>query len=327
MTASLATRHADETLSIMQMFIHQPYTGRVLVFLLLLSHLVESLAVESERFLAELELIMEMEPLVLLKGMAWSKSDVALKKLKRMLWGFEALRIFCDKLARAMSEIVRAKAKVDTWILVGHDLRHRDMEQERQRVFEEFEKRRERLEYAHGNIKQRIEQGSKLREGISSVIGVEQNENISMLTWVTIAYLPLAFVAGLFSMDHLLVPLDAGWRAYGWITAAFLVGTVIFALTLQYWITTFRHMNQELQSAFQPVWNTQNYQDGSGGAGGAAGAGDKNKPIMTMPGAAKATGSERQAFRFGMPNAFSRILRRTVNTDRTRGTDEETGAW
>jgi len=29
---------------------------------------------------------------------------------------------------------------------------------------------------------------------ITSVLGVEQNENISMLTWVTIAYLPLTFV-------------------------------------------------------------------------------------------------------------------------------------
>ncbi|KAM7194686.1 hypothetical protein V8F20_007878 [Naviculisporaceae sp. PSN 640] len=328
-TGSMATRYADETRAIMQMFIHQPYTGRVLVFLLLLSHLVESLAVESEKFLGELELIMEMEPLVLLRGMAWSKSDVALKKLKRMLWGLEALRIFSDKLGQAMSEIARAKAKVDTWVLVGHDVRHPDMERERQRVFEEFEKRRERLEYAHGNIKQRIEQGGRLREGISSVIGVEQNENISMLTWVTIAYLPLAFVAGLFSMDHVIVPLDAGWKAYGWMTAAFLVGTWIFALTLQYWITTFRHLSQEVQTALQPVVKPSNHQNGTGGATGVGVARDKSKTFMMMAGAATAetTGSERPGFMFRMGNTFSHIIRRTKHADDRHGTDEEAGVW
>lgn len=237
-----AWKYAQEVREIMQMFVHQHYTGRVLVFLLLLSYLCEGLAVECENFQDELEKIMEMDAIILLRGMAWSKSDVALKKLKRMLWGLEALRIFSDKLARAINEVTRARDKMATWLMVGYNLRHSDMEREKQRVVEEFDKRRDRLRNAHASIQQRIEQGSRLREGISSVIGVEQNENISMLTWVTIAYLPLAFVAGVFSMDHLILPLDAGWPMYGWLTAAFLVCTVMFALTLQYWITTFRHV-------------------------------------------------------------------------------------
>lgn len=73
----------------------------------MLSHLVESLAAECEKFLDELDDVMEMGAMVLLEGIAWSKSDVALKKLKRMRWGLEALRIFSDKLARAMNEIAR----------------------------------------------------------------------------------------------------------------------------------------------------------------------------------------------------------------------------
>ena len=40
--------------------------------------------------------------MVLLKGIEWHKSDVALKKLKEMLWGLEALRVFDDKLKRAL---------------------------------------------------------------------------------------------------------------------------------------------------------------------------------------------------------------------------------
>ncbi len=44
--------------------------------------------------------------------MEWHKSDVALKKLKQMLWGFEALRVFGDKLAKALSETTRAEASM-----------------------------------------------------------------------------------------------------------------------------------------------------------------------------------------------------------------------
>jgi hypothetical protein len=47
--------------------------------------------------------------MVLLKGIEWHKSDVALKKLKEMLWGLEALRVFDDKLKRALIEIEQGK--------------------------------------------------------------------------------------------------------------------------------------------------------------------------------------------------------------------------
>lgn len=53
-----------------------------------------------------------VQPLVLLRGLPWRKSDAALKKLKRMLWGFEALRIYDDKLERAVDEINQAQQKM-----------------------------------------------------------------------------------------------------------------------------------------------------------------------------------------------------------------------
>jgi len=46
---------------------------------------------------------------VLLKGLKWHKSDVALKKLKDMLWGLEALRVFSDKLEKVLEKIEDAK--------------------------------------------------------------------------------------------------------------------------------------------------------------------------------------------------------------------------
>jgi hypothetical protein len=50
--------------------------------------------------------------MVLLRGMEWHKSDAALKKLKQMLWGLEALRVFDDKLVRALREIKEGKETI-----------------------------------------------------------------------------------------------------------------------------------------------------------------------------------------------------------------------
>jgi hypothetical protein len=55
---------------------------------------------------------MFLQPMVLLKGMEWHKSDAALKKLKQMLWGLEALRVFDDKLVRALQEIKEGKETI-----------------------------------------------------------------------------------------------------------------------------------------------------------------------------------------------------------------------
>jgi hypothetical protein len=51
----------------------------------------------------------------------------------------------------------------------GEELRHRDMKRDVERVLEEFEKRHSRLENAHYSINQRIEQGTRLREGVSHI--------------------------------------------------------------------------------------------------------------------------------------------------------------
>jgi hypothetical protein len=44
--------------------------------------------------------------------MEWHKSDVAVRKLKQMLWGLEALRVFDDKLTRALREIKEGNEKM-----------------------------------------------------------------------------------------------------------------------------------------------------------------------------------------------------------------------
>jgi hypothetical protein len=50
-----------EIANILQMFIHQQYSGRILCFLLLLGYLCESLSKECEKFTDELDKIMGMD--------------------------------------------------------------------------------------------------------------------------------------------------------------------------------------------------------------------------------------------------------------------------
>jgi hypothetical protein len=51
-----------------------------------------------------------MQQKALLKGIEWQKSQLALRRLKAMLWAMEALRIFDDKLLSALTEIKEARS-------------------------------------------------------------------------------------------------------------------------------------------------------------------------------------------------------------------------
>ncbi|KAK4443437.1 hypothetical protein QBC34DRAFT_443388 [Podospora aff. communis PSN243] len=235
-----AATYALEAAETLQMFIHEQDTGRALVFMLLLGYMCEALAGECDVFIKELDQITGRSAKVLLEGMEWQKSGMALRQLKRMLWGLEALRIFKDKLAKAMDALNDARAKMVERVKKRETIQNKDMRRTVQRFIEEFEKRYGHVKNALGAIQQRIEEGTKLEEGITSVLSVEQNENISMLTWLTIVYLPPAFIVGVFGMGHDIVPTDAGWAAFIWLLAVFIMATIASALSLQFVIERFR---------------------------------------------------------------------------------------
>jgi len=48
----------------------------------------------------------------MLAGMEWHQSEAAIRKLKQMLWGLEALRVFRDKLQKALEELKLAQEKM-----------------------------------------------------------------------------------------------------------------------------------------------------------------------------------------------------------------------
>ncbi|KAK0642174.1 hypothetical protein B0T16DRAFT_462179 [Cercophora newfieldiana] len=235
-----ASAYALEAAETLQMFIHEQDTGRALVFMLLLGYMCEALAKECDIFITELDRITGRSAKVLLEGMEWQKSGMALRQLKRMLWGLEALRVFRDKLSKALDALKLARNKMTELVHRREAIQHKDMKRTVQRITDEFEKRYGHVQNSHRSIEQRIEEGTKLEEGITSVLSVEQNENISMLTWLTIVYLPPAFIVGVFGMGHDIVPTDAGWASFIWLLAVFIIATIASALSLQFVIERLR---------------------------------------------------------------------------------------
>jgi hypothetical protein len=105
---------------------------------------------------------------------------------------------------------------------------------------EEFGKRYSVLAGVQLRIQLKIRQVTRLRDGISAVTNVDdsrttikQDNNIRVLTLITIANLPLGFVTALFSANHDILPTDAGTTLYAILTAIFVVTTYGLALSLE----------------------------------------------------------------------------------------------
>ncbi|KAK4161191.1 hypothetical protein QBC43DRAFT_292255 [Cladorrhinum sp. PSN259] len=196
--------------TIMEKFIHQQGTGRCLSFLVVLGHLCQKLAAEYNTLLTQLDEIMDIGDKTLLEGLEdWWGTAEAVNKLKKMLWGWEALRVFNDKLASSSSQIQRAQDTMERTIrqyAVQHDA---DLIQETNNILDEFKKRYGMLVDVHDRTQLKIKQVTGLRDGISTITNVldnkttiQQGNNVRVLTYITIAYLPLGFVIGLYSVQH-----------------------------------------------------------------------------------------------------------------------------
>lgn len=101
---------------------------------------------------------------MLLEGLEWGTSE-AVDKLKKMLWGLEALRVFDDRLSASLSQIQKAQEAMERTIKQECD---RAMLQEYNNVIEEFEKRSGMLSDVQVRTQLKIRQVTGLRDGVSN---------------------------------------------------------------------------------------------------------------------------------------------------------------
>ncbi|KAM7206548.1 hypothetical protein V8F20_002674 [Naviculisporaceae sp. PSN 640] len=202
---------------LLKKFIHQQGSARGLVFLLLLGHVCERLAGGYEDLLKRLDEIMEIGDRTLLEGLEeWFNTEQSINKLKKMLWGWEALRVFNDKLNSSISQIQRAQEAMEHVIKQDAAQQHVILIQEYTSVMDDFKRRHSMLVDVHEKVQLKIKQVTGLRDGISTITNVidtqtaladnkttiQQNNHIRTLTYITIVYLPLGLVCALFSLEE-----------------------------------------------------------------------------------------------------------------------------
>ncbi|KAH8205701.1 hypothetical protein TruAng_000195 [Truncatella angustata] len=237
---------AGDIRRVQQIFIHQQSTGRCLVFLILLGHICENLAVEYERILKRLGLVVGLGEEVLLRGIDWASTQT-LERLKKMLWGLEALRAFDERLSASIHQIERATEALGRSAAKESSNQVTDLLHEYQQTLDEFTRRFDMLSDVDLRTKLKIKQVISLRDGISTVtnvadsraaletarITVNQGKNIRTLTYITVAYLPVGFVTGLFSVSHAPFMDSAGNLAFALLMTITILVTYMIALFLQ----------------------------------------------------------------------------------------------
>ncbi|KAK0722603.1 hypothetical protein B0T26DRAFT_643204 [Lasiosphaeria miniovina] len=255
---------------ILEKFIHQQASARCLAFLLLLGHLCEKLAVEYGKLLARLDDIMEIGDRTLLEGLEdWWGTTEAINKLKKMLWGWEALRVFNDKLSSSLSQIDRAHEAMEHTIKQDATNQHADLIQEYNGVVDEFKKRYGMLMDVHDKTQLKIKQVTGLRDGISTITNVvdtqtaladnqttiQQGNNIRTLTYITIAYLPPGFITALYSISHGTFMDDASNEQFIILIIVFSVATYVVAFSLEKVLELFKGKtwSAALKSRKKPV--------------------------------------------------------------------------
>ena len=194
----------------------------------------------------------------------------AVERLRSMMWGLESLRMLDDRAKASLKSINDTRTTLLDSMNKEHGKRHQALQQDWDRVIEDFDKRREQLVILQGNFELKIRQVTGLRDGLSTVTNVQdshtalkQNSNIRILTYITIAYLPLSFITvrnlgtffgilsplgqgrmtlcskywphlqALFSMSHGIIPDSAGTTLFAVLISIFVVSTFMVALSLE----------------------------------------------------------------------------------------------
>jgi hypothetical protein len=119
---------------------------------------------------------------VLLEGLEWSTGE-AVDKLKKLLWGLEALRVFDDRLSASLGQVQKAQEAMErvakqVCLFINdsnHNIlttfqdagqQHVDLLQEYNNIIEEFEKRYNMLCDVHIATQLKISQITGLRDGV-----------------------------------------------------------------------------------------------------------------------------------------------------------------
>jgi Mg2+ and Co2+ transporter CorA len=250
---------------IWNVFVHQPQTARCLVFLVFLGGMCDEMSTRYETVVLELVAILGLENNVLSDHFGWTQSQDVIPKLKRILWALEALRIFRDTLTSCLDRVSEAKSEMLMQVNQGPGRRHETLERSAQSYIEEFKKQHVKLSSTLGILQHKIEQISRYRDGISNVSSLEdsqtslrQDNNIKKLTWITIAYMPLAFATALFAIPPTqnIVRDGLGLSIFVGIIFPLFIFTLIVAQLLDWIVAVFSKVRKSCKHAANNLYRS-----------------------------------------------------------------------
>ncbi|KAH8777269.1 hypothetical protein BGZ57DRAFT_351768 [Hyaloscypha finlandica] len=215
----------------------------------------------------------------------------------------------------------------DAWDSVGNIVFNDDQKSNLQTQFSEIREILKRLGDSKLRFEAIRERARSLRDGIFSLTGVKEardarvlGENVKLLTYVTIFYLPLAFCTSLWAINDMF---GTGTRGFAIITVVLAVGTYAAVFGLLH-PTTQKDAIEAIRKGFSFSWITQKIKRGADDA-------NQNPPLK----AGKRKEKEKEGISSGlqtndataeppqqkMPTLFSKFRNRKVKG----GEDHEMG--
>ncbi|KAH8592658.1 hypothetical protein B0O99DRAFT_629484 [Bisporella sp. PMI_857] len=225
-------------------FIHQPQTGRFLVFSVILGFICREITRHYDDAIREFVRKFKFDNLSAsyLSDSAWLQGSEAEGQLQLSLWSLEGLYKLKNTMALSIRTIEQAKEDLHREIEDGPGRRSEELEKIRLKHEEALERSLAELRAIQTRLERKAELNSRYSTALSTVLSLRdsraahaQNDTIQKLTYITIGCLPVGLSAALFAVpdeQNVLFPnMGLGW--FIGIIVIFFVVTFLVANALQ----------------------------------------------------------------------------------------------
>ncbi|KAK0702824.1 hypothetical protein B0H67DRAFT_392546 [Lasiosphaeris hirsuta] len=228
-----------------QKFVHQPQTGRCLVFFLILEKLCRIITEDFLKAMHHLAPIMDLGDIYTRVEGLQTNSEQAIKELALQEWTLELLYRMHVSLQASVDSVLGAKKELMAQVLDGPGTRSIALEATCQEYTGRVEDTITHMAVVSSKLEASIALQTRFEEAFSSAMAMadsrtslNQNATVKQLTYLTMAYLPIGLIVAIFAIPSeqlvIKVPMGTTWLVISIIIAlactylaAFYVGKIV----------------------------------------------------------------------------------------------------